>query len=124
MADWIAIISILVAAVFTWKIARLLRDKKGTEKKLSEILPDAQNVDLTVLSEADRVSSKLKTWVAFEGILLRMRNIFNDILEKLKGFAIDIYAIDRGLKRFSEVFGTMRQSVDSGQNALKAVKRA
>jgi hypothetical protein len=124
MVSWIAIISIAVAVVFAWKTTSLLRDKKETEKKLSEILPDAHDIDLTVLSETDRESSKMKTWVVFEGILLKMKNIFSDILERLKGLAIDTYAIDRGLKRFSEVFGIMRGSVGSGQNALEAVKQA
>ena len=132
MGNWTAIALVVVVALLmtlmTWKTFRLLRDKKETEKKLSGVFLNANDVDLTELSEfsgANASSSKTpRTWTTFAKILLKMKAIFRDVLEKLKVFAIDVYTIDRGLNRFFHVFKTLLGNVDAGQNALKVVKQA
>jgi methyl-accepting chemotaxis protein len=116
--------ALLLCAWMAWKTARLLREKKETEKKISGILLDSESVDLTAISENGDPSSGAGAWSVFAGILLRMKEVFSDILEKLKGLAVNIYTVDRGLNRFSEVFGMLRGNIDAGQNALKIVKHA
>jgi methyl-accepting chemotaxis protein len=122
MLGWGAFcVSWILTLFFGWSLWKFGRDKKETARRVSAVLSDARNVDLSALGSDE---SQLKIWRTFETILLRLREILRESLEKLKTLAMNIYGIDRGLARFANVFQTVNESVGAGTVSLNEVKQA